>query len=200
MGLIIYKKKKERTPEQIKRRFYFAIGLVSFMVIFCMIAKMRSSGEGEDMVLKAMDAQVETAVQEALPGAVIEEKSASYASTKPISEEEIELAAQKEFNEVQLALSYDPSAAVYIKDLPSVLQTRIDALEKKIDSLRKATPDVYCRRLVLSVGDTVRYNATQYTDADLRASVVNNIKPVREGIDEAALQDSLKAMAEENGL
>ena len=62
---MIGKKKKQRTPEQIKNRFYFAIGLIAFMiavVFFSPNREKKTDGPQVDEVLVAMDNSIDTLV------------------------------------------------------------------------------------------------------------------------------------------
>lgn len=155
---MIAKKKKQRTPEQIKNRFYFAIGLIAFMIAVVFFSPNREKGTDEpqvDEVLVAMDNSIDTLVASRFgDGAEITFKGKyQLVDAAELKKEELELA------EESLELLTSLTSMTDTMRIHNARE-RVRTIKEEADSLT-ADDNFYTRRVVVKTKEGKVFTAFQ---------------------------------------
>lgn len=175
MGIIVFKKKKERTPEQIRRRFHMAVGLIIVMLVFIMYAKVKTRHDEppKDETEAFMDSKIDSLAAGIIPGAKVERTGRVILSENSTAETR-ELEAERIYLEAKLELKRSGVGLAIAKESEAELETRIAEIEGKLAAARRTAGRRLARGVIITSGDTVTISATQAADTALSRSWIEN--------------------------
>lgn len=175
MGIIVFKKKKERTPEQIRRRFHMAVGLIIVMLVFIMYAKVKTRHDEppKDETEAFMDSKIDSLAAGIIPGAKVERTGRVILSENSTAETR-ELEAERIYLEAKLELKRSGVGLAIAKESEAELETRIAEIEGKLAAARRTAGRRLARGVIITSGDTVTVSATQAADTALSRSWIEN--------------------------
>lgn len=175
MGIIVFKKKKERTPEQIRRRFHMAVGLIIVMLVFIMFAKVKTRHDEppKDETEAFMDSKIDSLAAGIIPGAKIERTGRVILSENSTTETR-ELEAERIYLEAKLELKRSGVGLAIAKESEAELETRIAEIDRKLAAARRTAGRRLARGVIITSGDTVTISATQAADTALTRSWIEN--------------------------
>lgn len=175
MGIIVFKKKKERTPEQIRRRFHMAVGLIIVMLVFIMFAKVKTRHDEppKDETEAFMDSKIDSLAAGIIPGAKVERAGRVILSENSTAETR-ELEAERIYLEAKLELKRSGVGLAIAKESEAELETRIAEIEGKLAAARRTAGRRLARGVIITSGDTVTISATQAADTALTRSWIEN--------------------------
>ena len=175
MGIIVFKKKKERTPEQIRRRFHMAVGLIIVMLVFIMYAKVKTRHDEppKDETEAFMDSKIDSLAAGIIPGAKVERTGRVILSENSTAETR-ELEAERIYLEAKLELKRSGVGLAIAKESEAELETRIAEIDRKLAAARRTAGRRLARGVIITSGDTVTISATQAADTALSRSWIEN--------------------------
>ncbi len=175
MGIIVFKKKKERTPEQIRRRFHMAVGLIIVMLVFIMYAKVKTRHDEppKDETEAFMDSKIDSLAAGIIPGAKVERTGRVIMSENSTAETR-ELEAERIYLEAKLELKRSGVGLAIAKESEAELETRIAEIDGKLAAARRTAGRRLARGVIITSGDTVTISATQAADTALTMSWIEN--------------------------
>lgn len=175
MGIIVFKKKKERTPEQIRRRFHMAVGLIIVMLVFIMYAKVKTRHDEppKDETEAFMDSKIDSLAAGIIPGAKVERTGRVILSENSTAETR-ELEAERIYLEAKLELKRSGVGLAIAKESEAELETRIAEIDGKLAAARRTAGRRLARGVIITSGDTVTISATQAADTALTRSWIEN--------------------------
>ena len=171
------KKKKERTPEQVKFRLIFALSLLGAMLLFVIFAPSKKGEDRNKTIAAAMDAQLDT---------LLRNRYGDYELTGMMPFEE-------SYEEPQVAVeirgTLEALKTLEGTPLAGALRMKLDSLRKELDALENPTVELsYIRRISFRNRGS-ELTGFQKTDSDLARSEliyvteVYDVKPLRDRID-----------------
>lgn len=175
MGIIVFKKKKERTPEQIRRRFHMAVGLIIVMLVFIMFAKVKTRHDEppKDETEAFMDSKIDSLAAGIIPGAKVERTGRVILSENSTTETR-ELEAERIYLEAKLELKRSGVGLAIAKESEAELETRIAEIDRKLAAARRTAGRRLARGVIITSRDTVTISATQAADTALTRSWIEN--------------------------
>lgn len=187
---IFGKKKKIRTQEQIRRRFYTATGLVAVMLAVCLLPRGGRNGNTAETVASVMDAQLDSLLRSAYGEGFSLKGAPAAASLIEEEPEERRLLSDLRFE-------YDLAVENMDERFRSSVE-RVASLREQIDELAGKMPDIplavkyYVRRINVTLPDGTTATGFQKTAEDLSGSVLARMQVVRDDFDGTATENSLK--------
>lgn len=161
-------KTKQRTPEQIRRRFYISVGIVAVLLFFCLIPGKKKGGKTPaESVTETMDRQLqELCAAEYGEDSKWEALEKPHVFDLPTSEYETLQSLRMEY-EFRENLNSDKDDTDRSTDALLLL---IDSLEASFGEGKPKTVEHYVRHIIVTLADGSRMSGFQKTTKDLASS------------------------------